>query len=320
MQRCARFTMAGLLCDSCPPLTASLASKTDFAVSINRLADTLKALPLPTLSRWTRALLSLCVFGLPLGAGLATGYALGYNQAGTQGDNPAADDATRLQLLARRMVELEARLGRLDVLSERMADVAQVDAAEPVSRPPAIGGPLGDTVDVPRSEDIYAAIDRLSLAIDEREQYFQSLEGMLLNRQMGDRALYGAQPVHRGELSSYFGMRVDPFTGRRSMHQGVDFSGRAGSAILAAADGVVTFAGDKGDYGRAIEINHGEDCFTRYAHSKLIFVKQGDVVRKGQVIALMGSTGRTTGTHLHFEVYKHGRPVDPFTYLAQASR
>ncbi|HET8710356.1 MAG TPA: M23 family metallopeptidase, partial [Spongiibacteraceae bacterium] len=99
-----------------------------------------------------------------------------------------------------------------------------------------------------------------------------------------------------------------------------DFSGRPGTAIFAAADGVVTFAGDKGDYGRAIEINHGDDCFTRYAHSKLIFVKQGDVVKKGQVIALMGSTGRATGTHLHFEVYKHGRPVDPFVYLAQASR
>jgi murein DD-endopeptidase MepM/ murein hydrolase activator NlpD len=290
-------------------------------VNIN-LADKLKALPLSVLSRWTRALLSLCFFGLPLGAGLAMGYALGSNQSNAEGNAAAADDISRLQILARRMAELEARLGRLDALGERVADAAQVEVepAEPTSKLPAIGGPAGDTVDVPNSDDIYAAIDRLSRAIDDREQQFDTLQEMLANRKVGDRALYGAQPVYHGQLSSYFGMRIDPFTGRRALHQGIDFSGRPGSAILAAADGVVTFAGYKGDYGRTIEINHGDDCFTRYAHSKLIFVKQGDVVKKGQVIALMGSTGRATGTHLHFEIYKHGRPVDPFIYLTQASR
>lgn len=290
-------------------------------MNINRVADKLKVLPLPFLSRWTRALLSFCVFGLPLGTGLAMGYALGHNQAGAQENNPAAADADRLHTLARRMAELEERLGRLDALGERVADIADVEAVpEPTAKLPAIGGPANSEADAPRAENIYAAIDRLTHAIDDREQQFDNWQEMLANRKVGDRALYGAQPVYRGELSSYFGMRVDPFTGRRSMHQGVDFSGRPGSAILAAADGVVTFAGEKGDYGRAIEINHGEDCFTRYAHSKLIFVKQGDIVKKGQVIALMGSTGRTTGSHLHFEVYKHGRPVDPFIYLSQASR
>lgn len=289
-------------------------------MNIYRVAAKLKVLPLPTLSRWTRALLSLCFFGLPLGTGLAMGYALGYNQSGAD-NSPTADDTAQLQNLARRMAELDARLGRLDVLGERVADAAQVDPLIGSSSPlPAIGGPASGEVDAPRSEDVYVAIDRLTRAIDDRESQFDTLQEMLANRKVGDRALYGAQPVHRGELSSYFGMRVDPFTGRRSMHQGIDFSGRPGTAILAAADGVVTFAGNKGDYGRAIEINHGEDCFTRYAHSKLIFVKQGDIVKKGQVIALMGNSGRTTGTHLHFEVYKHGRPVDPFIYLAQANR
>ncbi|MFT3928668.1 MAG: M23 family metallopeptidase [Spongiibacteraceae bacterium] len=289
-------------------------------MTIHRIADRLKMLPFPTVSRWTRALLSLCVFGLPLGAGLAVGYALGCNQADAAGNNPAPDDGARLQSLAQRMAELEARLGRLDALGERVADAAQVESVEPTAKSPAIGGPASDAGEVPSSEDVYAAIDRLTRAIDDRESQFDNFQEMLANRKVGDRALYGAMPVHRGELSSYFGMRVDPFTGRRSMHQGIDFSGRPGTAILAAADGVVTFAGNKGDYGRAVEINHGEDCFTRYAHSKLIFVKQGDVVKKGQVIALMGNSGRTTGTHLHFEVYKHGRPVDPYIYLAQVSR
>jgi murein DD-endopeptidase MepM/ murein hydrolase activator NlpD len=246
------------------------------------------------------------------------GYALGHNQSDPQRSSSPAADANRLQMLAQRMAELEARLGRLDELGERVADIAAVP--EPTSKLPAVGGPASGEADAPRSEDIYAAIDRLTQAIDDREQQFDNLQEMLTNRKVGDRALYGAQPVYRGEISSYFGMRFDPFTGRRSLHQGIDFSGRPGTAILAAADGVVTFAGDKDDYGRAIEINHGDDCFTRYAHSKLIFVKPGDVVKKGQVVALMGSTGRATGTHLHFEVYKHGRPVDPFIYLSQASR
>ncbi len=291
-------------------------------MNVHRIIAKLKMLPSPPLSRWTRALLSLCFFGLPLGAGLTVGYALGYDQsrADAAGNSPAADEAAHLQRLVHRMEELEERLGRLDALGERVADAAEVDVGEPTSKLPAIGGPSEEAVDVPQAEDIYTAIDRLTQAIDSRELRFESFEDTLANRQVGDRGLYGSWPVHRGELSSFFGMRTDPFSGRRSLHQGIDFSGRPGTAILAAADGVVTFAGNKGDYGRAIEINHGEDCFTRYAHSKLIFVKQGDVVKKGQVIALMGNSGRTTGTHLHFEVYKHGRAVDPYIYLAQASR
>lgn len=262
------------------------------------------------------------------------GYALGHNQSNSQeGDvraeprkNSTASDPIRMQTLVQRMAELEARLGRLNALGERVADIAQVDAETvPTPKLPAphvlaMGGPDSSEAQVPRSEDIYAAIDRLTREIDDREQQFDNIEEILTNRKVGERALYGAQPVYRGEISSYFGMRFDPFSGRRSMHEGIDFSGRAGSAILAAADGVVSFAGDKQGYGRVIEINHGDDCFTRYAHSKLIFVKQGDIVKKGQVIALMGSSGRATGAHLHFEVYKHGRPVDPFIYISQASR
>ena len=168
--------------------------------------------------------------------------------------------------------------------------------------------------------DIYAAIDQLARQIDAREQQFETIQSAFAYRKVGDSALFDAQPVLNPEISSYFGMRIDPMTGARNMHDGIDFTGKPGAAIMAAADGMVTYAADKQGYGRLIEINHGDDCYTRYAHSRLIFVKPGDVVKKGQVIALMGSSGRSTGTHLHFEVYKHGRPVDPYIYIRQASR
>lgn len=285
-------------------------------------------------NRWARAFVSLCVVGLPLGAGLGVGYGLGYQQSHsidgevgqessegrTQGSPLAGEQ--RLQNVSQRMAALEARLGRLDVIGERVADMAhvEIDALPATAKLPAIGGPSSSEITPPQALDIYAAIDHLAQQIDDREQQFENLQALLANRNVGERALLDAQPVLHAEISSYFGMRIDPVTGARNMHEGIDFSGKPGTAIMAAADGVVTYAADKQGYGRLIEINHGDDCFTRYAHSKLIFVRAGDVVKKGQVIALMGSSGRATGTHLHFEVYKHGRPVDPYIYIRQASR
>lgn len=281
-------------------------------------------------SRWTRALVSLCVFGLPLSAGLGVGYALGHQHSnsleGVGTEDHAADaqatDEQHRQGLHERIASLEARVGRLDVIGERVADVAHIEIEHlPTLRAsPAIGGPLSSEIVSPQALDIYAAIDQLTRQIDDREQQFESIESIFANRRAGESALFDAQPVLHPEISSYFGMRIDPVTGARNMHDGIDFTGKPGAAIMAAADGVVTFAADKQGYGRLIEINHGDDCYTRYAHSRLIFVKPGDVVKKGQVIALMGSSGRSTGTHLHFEVYKHGRPVDPYIYIRQASR
>jgi murein DD-endopeptidase MepM/ murein hydrolase activator NlpD len=296
----------------------------------NLLADKLSQSRNALRNRWTRALVSLCVFGLPLGAGLGMGFALGYqhsnpingkvDSAAAPEDRPA--DAQAAGELHERVASLEARIGRLDVLSERVADLARVeiDALPATAKLPAIGGPSNAEIAPPQTLDIYAAIDQLAQQIDAREQQFDNLQAIFANRNVGESALFDAQPVLHPEISSYFGMRIDPVTGARNMHDGIDFTGKTGTAIMAVADGVVTYAADKQGYGRLIEINHGDDCYTRYAHSRLVFVKAGDVVKKGQVIALMGSSGRATGTHLHFEVYKHGRPVDPYIYIRQASR
>lgn len=294
----------------------------------NRIFDKLLQSRNALKSRWTRALVSLCVFGLPLSAGLGVGYSLGYQHSNSLEGNvgsaaaPEPDAQTTDKQLQERITSLEARVGRLDVIGERVAEVAQVEIEHPpvTQALPAIGGPLSSEIAPPQALDIYAAIDQLTRQIDDREQQFETIESIFANRRGGESALFDAQPVLNPEISSYFGMRIDPVTGARNMHDGIDFTGKPGTAIMAAAGGMVTYAADKQGYGRLIEINHGDDCYTRYAHSRLIFVKPGDIVKKGQVIALMGSSGRATGTHLHFEVYKHGRPVDPYIYIRQASR
>ncbi len=249
------------------------------------------------------------------------GYTVGHQQSGSVEDELGMALRERMRVvdpahteLAGRMAELGSRLDGASEAHKRAAE--ESCKADPL----AAGGPSVAEAFAPESQDIYQAIERLSQRIDSRESQLDNLDEWLAHRQIGERALWAAEPVRRVGISSYFGMRTDPFTGQRAMHEGIDFSGKAGTAIMAAGDGVVTFAGQKEGYGRLIEINHGDDYYTRYAHSKLIVVKAGDLVRKGQVIALMGSSGRSTGSHLHFEVYKHGRPVDPFVYIHQASR
>ena len=127
-------------------------------------------------------------------------------------------------------------------------------------------------------------------------------------------------PVLKGWVSSHYGQRTDPFSGKLAMHNGLDFAGKEGSDVVAVAAGVVTWTGSKTGYGELVEISHDDGYVTRYAHNKENLVRAGDVVRKGETIALMGSSGRSTGAHVHYEVYKHGRPVDPSSYLRRTRR
>lgn len=292
-----------------------------------------------SLGRWTRALLSLCVLGLPMGAGLAIGYVAGQQQSPV-GDGALArlkqkiqsqqqelgevrdQSERRLAAMTVRMAELQARLVRLDALGERMTGLAKLDEGEfDFSQPPAVGGPetadLGADLQQP---DLFNAIDQLATRIDDREQQLEILETLLVDRKLADDIFVAGRPILKGWMSSRFGHRNDPFTGRVAMHEGVDFAGKDGSDIISVAAGVVTWSGERYGYGQMVEINHGGGYVTRYAHCKENLVKVGDVVKKGQVIALMGSSGRSTGPHVHFEVYKHGRAVDPATYIHRASR
>ena len=165
-----------------------------------------------------------------------------------------------------------------------------------------------------------AVLDELAGDIEDRELQLSVLEILMVDRKMQRDIFLAGRPVRKGWMSSRYGHRVDPITGKRAMHYGVDFAGRYSADVIAVAAGVVVYADEKSGYGKMVEINHGGGYSTRYGHHKELVVKVGDIVRKGEVVGLMGSSGRSTGPHVHYEVFKNGRIVDPATYILRASR
>jgi murein DD-endopeptidase MepM/ murein hydrolase activator NlpD len=155
----------------------------------------------------------------------------------------------------------------------------------------------------------------LSNALDDREVQLDILSELIQGEQVRDDATPAGKPILSGWLSSHFGSRIDPFSGKKAWHEGIDFAGREGSDIIAVASGVVSWSGERSGYGNMVEVAHGDGVITRYAHNQENLVKVGDMVRRGDVVALMGNSGRSTGPHVHFEVHKNGRPVDPASYL-----
>jgi murein DD-endopeptidase MepM/ murein hydrolase activator NlpD len=183
--------------------------------------------------------------------------------------------------------------------------------------PPPVGG-LEATSGQPASAPVLSAmLDRLSDAISDRERQMGALENLILTRELRNTVYPQGRPVQEGFISSAYGERVDPFTGYTAFHSGVDFAGEEGSPVMAVATGVVVWAGDKVGYGNLVEINHGDGYVTRYAHNAAILVKAGDTVLKGQALGLLGSSGHSTGPHVHFEVLRDGNPVDPMAFINQ---
>ncbi len=232
----------------------------------------------------------------------------------------AAQDSANMQ--ARRLGQLQAQVIRLEALGQRLVKMAHLDSGEfDFENRPAQGGPASTdshsaTIGTP---DLLAALDRLSRKLDDRSSQLQVLEGVLMNRSLQAEVRPEGRPIVQGWLSSRYGMRTDPFSGKRAFHAGIDFAGKEGSAVVATAAGVVTWAGNRSGYGKLVEINHGGGYATRYAHSRTILVKVGETVKKGQIVGEMGSTGRSTGPHVHFEVLLNGRTVNPSKYI-QAAR
>jgi murein DD-endopeptidase MepM/ murein hydrolase activator NlpD len=231
--------------------------------------------------------------------------------------NARRDLQERLDALTSRVGQMNAHVIRLDALGRRLTEMANLDKGEfNFDSEPAVGGPEGlvEGASVAAPE-LTALLDDLANQIRDRERQLSVLESMISTRNLSRQVLPEGRPVLKGWISSHFGYRTDPFTGRNALHRGVDFAGPAGSQVLAVAAGVVTYSKERFGYGRTVEINHGNGYVTRYAHNEKALVQVGDTVQKGQPIALMGSTGRSTGPHLHFEVLKHGRAVDPMTFV-----
>lgn len=223
-----------------------------------------------------------------------------------------------LDALALQLGAMEARLIRLDAVGQRLVEMGQLDAAEFGfgDKAPAMGGPLrhdgGLTNDVP---DFIADLESLGARLEDRARRLGALETLLRDRRLVEEANPTGRPVEKGWISSYFGLRKDPITGRKTRHEGLDFAGKEGSNVIAVAAGVVVYSGKRYGFGNMVDIDHGNGLVTRYAHNKENLVSVGDRVTKGQPIALVGESGRATGPHVHFEVLQNDRPVNPMNFI-----
>ena len=223
----------------------------------------------------------------------------------------------RVDAMAMRLGEMNAHVIRLDALGKRLTEMADIDSREfNFDRDPPRGGPEGEgtSAEIP---DLSSMLSQLEQRVDLRESQLSALENLILARELKQEIHPEGRPVANGFISSYFGERSDPFDGREAFHKGVDFAATQGSNVTAVAAGVVTWAGERSGYGKLIEINHGDGFLTRYAHNERTLVTVGQTVKRGEPVALMGSTGRSTGPHVHFEVLRNGRQVDPLSFVGR---
>jgi murein DD-endopeptidase MepM/ murein hydrolase activator NlpD len=231
------------------------------------------------------------------------------------------DAQRQLDAFAAHVAELQARLTRLDALGERLTELADLDSSEfDFSLNVGQGGPdelFGGPAYAPPS--FITTLDELALRLDSREQQLEVLEQLLADRQLNEAEYLAGRPVLQGYISSPFGRRTDPLNGRLRVHKGVDFAAKAGSDVVAVAAGVVTASSRRSGYGNTVEISHADGYVTLYAHNQSNLVQVGDLVQRGQVIAKVGSTGRSTGSHVHFEVSQNGRVINPTSYIARVS-
>ncbi len=225
------------------------------------------------------------------------------------------DAETHLNALAQRLGHLQAQVLRLNALGGRLTSMAGLDAGEfDFSAQPAMGGPARPAA-VQNASMVLSSLSDLGQQVALQTEQLNALETLLIDRQLRKAVTPSGWPVNGGWVSSHFGVRADPFTGARSVHKGVDIASPMGSIIKAMGDGVISYAGPKRGYGKLVQINHGQGYVTRYAHIMEWLVKVGDRVVKGQSIAKVGTTGRSTGPHLHFEVMRENHQVDPINYL-----
>jgi len=223
-----------------------------------------------------------------------------------------------LEALTQKIAYFQAHINRLDALGNKLMSMADLDGQEiDFTQPPGFGGP--DTYGDEANQDILAntelTLGTISSQLQSQENKLHTLDVMLTNRNLRKEIYPQGRPVEKGWISSHFGKRADPFTGKQEFHRGVDFAGKYYSNVVSVAGGVVTEADGRSGYGNLVEIDHGNGYVTRYGHNDKMTVKVGQTVKKGEVIAKMGSKGRSTGPHVHFEVLKNGVRVDPMKFI-----
>jgi murein DD-endopeptidase MepM/ murein hydrolase activator NlpD len=229
----------------------------------------------------------------------------------------------QLTALTMKLAELQTQVLRLNALGDRLASEASIPEKEfNFQQLPPAGGPMlqSQTSQKKSLAEMLIEISILEESLRHEENQLTTLESVTLGHHIESTSYLSGRPITKGWLSSYYGVRKDPFSGKPAVHKGIDFAGKEDAAIIATASGVVSWASDRYGYGQLIEINHGKGLKTRYGHNKKILVKVGEVVSKGQVIARMGSTGRSTGPHVHYEILRNNTQIDPIKFVYRKAK
>lgn len=249
------------------------------------------------------------------GGGGFSAWLSGAHPAGAQQQQVYLQES--LDAMSQRVGQMQAQMLRLDALGARLAKLTGMKPQEfSFDHPPAQGGPfVAASQEHLSMNSLDQQLTQLAGLLADRGDKLEALETMLLQDRLNKNLLPSIAPISEGWYSSNFGWRIDPFTGKNAMHEGVDYTVPEGTSIVASAGGVVVFAGYHPQYGNMVEIDHGGDIVTRYAHASRLLIQEGDMVRRGQEIAKVGSTGRSTGSHLHFEVRYKGSAQNPARFL-----
>ena len=284
------------------------------------LADRLRGL---AARRPGTACAMLVAGGMVLGLGASAGIGLA---TASHAESKLARQALELEqvkrqsqqeinALAARLGELQAQANRLNALGERLTEAGQLEDGEfDFHGAPGQGG--GDVARDMPLEELTSGLDEVSRQFEASGRQLSVMESLLFDRQLENNALPVRSPVRRSYITSGFGYRADPFGRGRAMHKGIDFDANVGDPVMSVADGVVSFAGSRSGYGTTVEVDHGNGYVTRYAHNSRLTVKAGDLVRAGEQVAKAGSSGRSTGAHVHFEVWENGNVVNPRKFLS----
>lgn len=219
------------------------------------------------------------------------------------------------------LADMQSQIQRLGALGSKLVEQAKLNPDEfSFNQVPSMGGPLDNNpVDIHVQDELLSKMTRMLEQIQNKAQELTALESIMLSHHIERESRLEGKPISSGWLSSYYGIRKDPFSGLPAMHKGLDFAGKEGEPVLATGAGIITWSGSRYGYGNLVEIDHGAGLVTRYGHNKELNVKIGDVVTKGQRIAEMGNTGRSTGAHVHYEVIHKGKQQDPLPYVYRKS-
>ncbi|SDI42491.1 Murein DD-endopeptidase MepM and murein hydrolase activator NlpD, contain LysM domain [Ferrimonas sediminum] len=227
---------------------------------------------------------------------------------------------TQLATLALRLGRMQAQMNRLESLGITLADKAELTEQFDFSSEVGLGGANADQLGDVELKQLLLEMEQLALRLQRSDEKLSLLETVDRNHHIDLSSYLSGRPIAKGWQSSDYGMRNDPFTGRPAMHKGIDFAGTEGGDVVATGAGVVTYSGEMFGYGNLVEIDHGNGLKTRYGHNKSLLVKAGQVVSKGDVVAELGNTGRSTGPHVHYEVLRNDRQVDPNKYVYRKPR